>query len=147
MDEDIKTLSAEGKISNLADRLSRHEPSVSIYQAWPLLDSSGKLSGIITRNDMLRALDRPGAADLTLLEAGSSNLVVAYPDESVHDAVARMLAHGVGRLLVVSRADPKTLAGYVSRTNLLSIRVNAHRQETERQNGWLRTSRPQKVSL
>jgi predicted transcriptional regulator len=67
--------------------------------------------------------------------------VVAYPDETVHDAVARMLAYGVGRLLVVSRANPKCLAGYVSRTNLLSIRLKAHRQETEREDGWFRTSR------
>jgi len=141
MDREVKTLSPDGKLSELADRIARHDPSVSAYQAWPLLDSSGGLSGIITRNDMLRALDKPEAAGMTLLEAGSSALVVAYPDETVHDAVARMLAYGVGRLLVVSRANPKCLAGYVSRTNLLSIRLKAHRQETEREDGWFRTSR------
>jgi H+/Cl- antiporter ClcA len=140
MDEEVKTLFPDAKLSDLADRLSRHDPSVSVYQAWPLLDSSGRLSGIITRNDLLRALDKPEAAELTLLEAGSSALVVAYPDETVHDAVARMLAHGVGRLLVVNRTNPKILAGYVSSTNLLSIRMKAHRQETEREDGWLKTS-------
>jgi CBS domain-containing protein len=141
MDREVKTLSPDGKLSELADRIARHDPSVSIHQAWPLLDSSGRLSGIITRNDMLRALEKPGAASMTLLDAGSSALVVAYPDETVHDAVARMLAHGVGRLLVVSKANPKSLAGYVSPTNLLSIRLKAHRQETEREDGWFTTSR------
>jgi CBS domain-containing protein len=31
--------------------------------------------------------------------------VVAYPDESVSDAVARMLSHGVGQLPVVSQKN------------------------------------------
>jgi CIC family chloride channel protein len=141
MDRNVKTLSSEQKLSELADCIARHDPSISAYQAWPLLDSSGKLSGIITRSDLLRALEKSGAADPTLLEAGSSALVIAYPDEIIHDVVARMLAHGVGRLPVVSRTDPKSIEGYLSRTNLLSIRLKRQRQETVRENGWFSPSR------
>lgn len=136
MDRDVKTLPSDGNLPELADRISRHDPSVSAYQAWPLLDTLGRLSGIITRSDLLRALEKPVPTCHTLLEAGSSTLVVAYPDETVHDAVARMIAHGVGRLPVVSRTEPKKLVGYLSRTNLLSIRLKKHRQETVRENGW-----------
>jgi CBS domain-containing protein len=141
MDKEVKTLSPDGSLSELADRIARHDPSVSVYQAWPLVDSSGSLSGIFTRSDLNRALEKADASGLTLLEAGSSALVVAYPEESVHDAVARMLAHGVGRLPVVNRTDPKKLVGYICRTNLLSIRLKAHRQETEREAGWLSMKR------
>ncbi len=136
MDKDVKTLSPDGKLSELADRIARHDPSVSVHQAWPLLDSARRLSGIITRNDLHRALEKPGGADMTLVEAGSSAVVVAYPDEAVHEAVARMLAHGIGRLPVVSRTDPTSLVGCICSTNLLSIRSKQHRQETERVDGW-----------
>ena len=137
MATDVKTLPAGGKLSELAARIARHDPEISAYQAWPLLDASGGLSGIITRSDLLAALAAPGVRDMTLIEAGSSALVLAFPDEAVHDAVARMLAHGVGRLPVVGRADPKSLVGYMSRTHLLSIRLKQHRQETVREKGWL----------
>jgi CBS domain-containing protein len=141
MDTNMKTLSSGGNLAELADRIARHDPSVSAYQAWPLLDSAGALAGIITRGDLLRALEKPGSAGVTLLEAGTSALVVAYSDETVHDAVARMLAHGVGRLPVVGKADPKSLVGYLSRTNLLSIRLKKHQQETEREDGWFSLKR------
>jgi len=136
MDMNAKPLHPDGKLSELADLIARHDPAISSCQAWPLVESSGKLAGIITRGDLVRALEKPGAENLTLLEAGSSTLVVAYPDEVVHDAVARMLTHGIRRLPVVSRTDPKKLAGLVSHTNLLSIRLKSHQQETEREDGW-----------
>ena len=141
MDKNVTTLSPDEKLSDLADRIARHDPAISAYQAWPLLDSRRRLCGIITRGDLLRVLDKRAPTDSTLLEAGSAVLVVAYPDEIVHDAVARMLAHGVGRLPVVSRDDPKHLVGYMSRTSLLSIRFKAQQQETVREDGWFRKNR------
>jgi len=138
MDKNVQTLSADGTISELAQRISRHDPIISVYQAWPLVDADGKLSGIITRHDLFRALEKPSAfADVALREAGSTKLVVAYPDETVHHAVAQMLTHGVGRLPVVHRDEPRKLIGYLSRTSLLSARLRNLRQETVREKGWL----------
>jgi len=141
MERDVKTLAAEGFVTELADRIARHDPGLSVQQAWPLIDSQGVLTGIITRSDLLRALDAPVEHALTLREAGSSPLVVAYPDESVHDAVVRMLSHGIGRLPVVNRAAPEKLTGYLSRTSLLATRLRSHHHETQRDPGWLRTMR------
>jgi len=139
MDEKVKTLSAAGSVAELADLIARHDPEVSAYQAWPLLDDAGRLAGIITRRDLLRAIDRSGGREMSLIEAGHSALVVAYPDESVYDGVARMLTHGVGRLPVVSRDEPKKLIGYLSRTSLLSARLASMQQETVRDAGWFRS--------
>jgi len=118
--------------------LTRHDPEVSAYQAWPLLDSAGQLAGIITRGDLLRVIAGSGGRGRPLIEAGNSALVVAYPDETVSDAVGRMLSHDVGRLPVVSRENPKQLIGYVSRTSLLSARLAPLNQETRREAGWFR---------
>jgi chloride channel protein, CIC family len=138
MDTNVKTLPQDMTVSALADRIAQHDPAVSVYQAWPLVDDVERLTGIITRKDLLRALEKPGASDMRLTDAGSSALVTAFPDEIVHEAVARMLAHGVGRLLVIEHSDATKLVGYVSRTNLLATRFRKLEQETTREDGWLR---------
>lgn len=49
-----------------------------------------------------------------------------------------MLTHGIGRLLVVSRADPKQMIGYVSRTHLLSTKYRQVQSEQVREDGWIK---------
>ena len=141
MDQNLKVLSPDMPISELADRIARHDPDLSVRDAWPLLDAEGCLAGIITRNDVLRALEKPGASDMKLLDVGNSALVTVFPDETVHEAVARMLNHGIGRLLVVSRSDRKKLVGYVSRTHLLSTRFRHAQRQEVREDGWLQRAR------
>ena len=41
---------------------------------------------------------------MTVLEAGTRNVIVTYPDESLHDTSAKMLRNNVGRLPVVAGA-------------------------------------------
>jgi len=138
MDKNFKALSPDMPVSELADRIAHHDPEVSVREAWPLVGPDKQLAGIITRNDVIRSLEKPGPDSLKLREVGSSNLVTAYPDETVHEAVARMLTHNIGRLLVVDRADPKQLIGYVSRTHLLSTRFRQVQQERIREEGWIK---------
>jgi chloride channel protein, CIC family len=141
MDKEVKVLPPDMPVSELADRIAHHDPAISIHDAWPLVNSDRQLTGIVTRNDVIRSLEKTGAADLKLSDAGNSALVTVFPDETVHEAVARMLNHGVGRLLVVSRDDPKQMLGYVSRTHLLSTRFRQVQQEQVREDGWLRKAR------
>ncbi len=136
MDTDVETLSPDEEVCALAERIARRDPGVAAFNAWPLVDAAGELSGIITRGDLHRAMESPGVDGMTLIEAGSRALVVAYPDETVHQAVARMAAHSVSRLPVVERGNSKKLVGYFSPANLVSVRLKAHRQETEREPGW-----------
>jgi len=136
MDTRIKTLSASLSVAELADLLARHDPVTSAHQGWPLVNASGHLAGIVTRSDLIRAIDRTGGRNMPLIEAGNSAVVTAYPDETVLDGVARMLSHNIGRLPVVSREDPKKLVGYLSRTSLLSARLASIKDETVRDAGW-----------
>jgi len=138
MDKEMKTLPPDMLVSTLADRIAHHDREVSARDAWPLVNADHQLVGIITRNDVIRSLEKSGASNLKLSEAGSVDVVTAFPDETVHEAVARMLTHGVGRLLVVSRTDQKQLIGYVSRTHLLSTRFRQVQQEELREDGWIK---------
>src|SRR6267378_4097971 len=52
MEEDIPVISSEMRVSELADRISRHDPAVSGHQGLVILDPDGNLAGIITRGDV-----------------------------------------------------------------------------------------------
>ena len=140
MAKEVTTLPAQMTVEKLADLIAHHDPKISQHQAWPLINEQGELAGIITRSDLLRAIDQSGAnRGDALLNVGNAALVVAYPDEIVSDVVARMLSHGVGRLPVVERANPRKLIGYLSRTSLLSTRLSVVHEESEREDGWIRS--------
>ena len=99
----------------LAERITRHEPEAIRHQGMVLLDGEGKLAGIITRGDVLRALDQDPSGVMRLHEAGSRNVIVTYPDETLHEAAAKMLRNNIGRLPVVDRKDPRHVVGYLGR--------------------------------
>lgn len=82
-----------------------------------ILDEKGKLWGVVTITDLDRAVADKRPAETTVAEIGTGwpNLAVAYPDESMGDALARLGARGFGRLPVVSREDPYHLVGLVWR--------------------------------
>ncbi len=137
MAADVPTVDSEMTVGELAQRLARHDPSVCKRQALPIVND-GNLVGIITRGDVLRALETDPAPERTVLDAGSGNLVVAYPDESLYDAANRMLRNRVGRLPVVSRDNPRKLLGYLGRSEVMSGRLRRIEEEYVREPGWLR---------
>lgn len=65
MDQEFPTLTSGMKVGRLAERIARHDPTLARHEALLILSDTGKLPGIITRGDLLRALDRdpPGAMD------------------------------------------------------------------------------------
>lgn len=137
MRTDVQPIPADTTVANLAARISRAEPGLSLSQGLPIADRNGRLAGVITQGDVLRALDADPNGRATVLEAGTSVPIVAYPDEFVHDALHRMVRHNVGRLPVVSRDDPQRIAGYFDRSNLLNAWTRRLQEEGHREHGWL----------
>jgi CBS domain-containing protein len=70
-----------------------------------------------------------------VLEAGSSELVVTYPDETVSDAIARLVRHGIGRLPVVDPKAPTKVVGYLGQAGILAARERYHHEEDVRERG------------
>ncbi len=114
MDPHPWTIPASMTVRELYEKLLQGDPRIT-HLAFPILDDHNRLVGIITRQEVLRLLaDEPGS-EKSVLQAGSRNLAVAYPDELLYDAMARMLDRNIGRLLVVSRENPRQLVGYLGR--------------------------------
>ena len=137
MDKNAPVISAGTKVKEVAERIGQHDPELSRYHAMLIQDNAGKLTGIITRGDVLRALDTDPSGALTVEQAGSTNVVVTYADESVSDAAAKMLQFDIGRLPVVDRADQRTVLGYVGRAEILAARMRRLHDEHYREPGWL----------
>jgi H+/Cl- antiporter ClcA/predicted transcriptional regulator len=135
MDRVVPTISAEASVLELSDRIMTGDPSLSRRQATLLLDRSGRLVGIITRGDLLAALRQDPQGTTTVLEAGQRELIVAYPDEPLHDAIGRMLKYDIGRLPVVERDHPRRAVGYLGRASILAARVRHHEEEEIRSRG------------
>jgi H+/Cl- antiporter ClcA len=137
MDKNAPVVPAGTRVSELADRIARRDPAVGRHEGLFLVDGDGKLKGIITRGDILRALEEDPAGTLPALEAGTKDLEVTYPDESLSEAAARMLSRNVGRLPVVERSDPGKILGYLGRHGIMAARLRRFEEEHVLEPGWL----------
>src|SRR5262249_19099636 len=110
-------------------------PLIARRQATLIMDADNKLVGIITRGDILRVLRESMTSALTVIEAGETKLIVAYSDESLHEAAARMLKHDIARLPVVDREDQRKVVGYLGRAAILAAQAKFYEEEEVRTRG------------
>ena len=136
MDRNPPTVPAQMKVSELSDLIANGDPVLSHRQGTLIVDEDGKLAGIITRGDLVRALEKSPEGS-TVVEAGTQNLIVAFPDEILHDAVTRMVRYDIGRLPIVRRDNPQKLVGYLGRASIMTARLRRHEEEHHREAGWL----------
>jgi chloride channel protein, CIC family len=137
MEKDAPVIASGTKVGEVAERIARHDPAVARYEAMLIVDPAGKLKGLITRGDILRALDKDSSGTMTVDEAGTTKMVVTYPDELISEAVAKMLQFGIGRLPVVDHADEHKILGYLNRAAIMAARMRRLRDEHMRDQGWL----------
>jgi CIC family chloride channel protein len=137
MDRNLPVISAGTKVGEVAGRIARHDPALARHEALLILDSDERLAGIITRGDILRALDKDSTGAMIVQEAGSTHMVVTYPDELVSEAAAKMLRFDIGRLPVVERSDERKVAGYLGRAGIMAARLRSFENEHVRDEGWL----------
>jgi CIC family chloride channel protein len=138
MDTEVPEVPGDMWLVDLAARIAKRDPEVSRHQALIIMGLDGKLAGIITRGDVFRALDKESTESMTVLEAGTRDLVVTYPDEALHDASAKMLRNNIGRLPVVDRKDPGHVVGYLGRQGIMAARLRRLDEEHVREPGWIR---------
>ncbi len=137
MDKQAPTVPATMLVREMAERVAKHDAVLSQHQGVLVVDEEGKLEGVVTRSDLLRAMETDPTGATTVLEAGTRKLYVTHEDELLFDAASRMLRAGVGRLPVVDRADPKQVVGFLERSGVLSARLHQLEEEQVREPGWL----------
>jgi len=143
MDTEAPTVPATMKVTDLAEKMTQRSLHTAARQCALIVNAAGKLVGIITLSDVLRALEAPADSEATVLDAGSADLIVAYEDEVLREAVARMLRNDIGRLPVVSRQDAHQIVGYLDRSRVMAARQRRFEEEHVRERHFpLRTQFP-----
>jgi H+/Cl- antiporter ClcA/CBS domain-containing protein len=132
MEQNVPTVPAAVKISEFTKMIASGESPLARRQATLIVDEKQQLAGIITRGDLVRALEENEDAGMTMLDAGKRDVLVTYPDEILHDAIVSMLQNKIGRLPVVSRENPKQILGYLGRAAIVNARMKSHDEETVR---------------
>jgi len=122
------TLAAERPVDEVRAWIAAAGQGTS-HQGFPILDPKGGLIGVLTRRDIL---DPAVPGDVPLAQLIHRPPCFVYDDCSARQAADHMLNHDVGRLPVVSRADPHAAVGIVTRSDILSgfrRRLDEHRSE------------------
>jgi len=86
------------------------------FNGIPIVDYQ-KVVGIVTMSDVVK-IPREQMGSIQLASIMTKNVIVTYPDESLHDVLQKMTANGIGRLPVVSRQNSQLL-GIVTRTDVI----------------------------
>jgi CBS domain-containing protein len=133
MDRNVATIPATMRAMDLSDRIAQRDPQVTRHEGLLILDENQQLVGIITRGDVLRALEQGSNNGTTVLEAGSRDLVVSFPDEVLQEAMMKMLRNNIGRLPVVKRNEPRSVVGYLGRSNLMAAHLRQLEDEHVRE--------------
>src|SRR3954471_8320528 len=99
----VVTLNADDLLEAVRGWIAGHGPG-STHQGFPVVDSEGNLSGVVTRRDLL---DPARASSVRVGELIHRPVALVFEDSSLREAADHMLQEGVGRLPVVSRDDPR----------------------------------------
>ncbi|VVB72382.1 Inosine-5'-monophosphate dehydrogenase [uncultured archaeon] len=107
MIEHLPTISSQSTMNEAANLLGKYEAHIV-----PVVDS-GKLVGVVADLDAVRCIcqDRPEALVKDIM---SSRLVVTFPDESLFDAMNKMIVNHISQLPVVERNNPDQLIGLLA---------------------------------
>ncbi|MBN2110485.1 MAG: chloride channel protein [Methanosarcinaceae archaeon] len=92
----------------------------SRHAGFPVLDSGGKLCGIVTLKDLRDKVKRD-EFDKNICEIATREMETAYPDETLDTVLKRLAAKDIGRLPVVSRDDNKQLLGIITRSDIVKL--------------------------
>jgi CBS domain-containing protein len=114
------------------------------HQAYPVVDSTGRILGMVTRRNLLEdwiasALAEGKDADHALLDPIITydlihrEPVTVYSWESCRTAAERMAENSVGRLPVISPEEPNKVIGIVTRSDLLKARAKVVEEEMLRE--------------
>ncbi len=86
---------------------------------FPVVNDRGELVGIVALADYEAALGRDDFANLKVRDIMTRDMVVAYPDETLWEALRKLGVRDISRLPVVSRQNPKHLLGIIRRRDII----------------------------
>ena len=119
MTVDFPTVPPSITLPELMDQF--HE---SGHHGFPVVDEWGDLYGVVTLQDVEKATPRKDVP-LTVADIATRSPIVAYPDQSIREALGQLGGRDVGRIPVVDRHNPTRLLGVLRRHDVVSAYMKA----------------------
>ncbi|HMC32027.1 MAG TPA: chloride channel protein [Candidatus Angelobacter sp.] len=135
MQTNITVFPAETTLAELEHVLDRNDNPRG-QRVYPVIDANQRLLGIVTRHDLLNALQglrRGDARNAPLADMLSGPAMVTYPEEPLRIVVNRMAATGLTRFPVVKADGGQELLGLISLQDLLKARELSMLEEHHRE--------------
>jgi CIC family chloride channel protein len=88
------------------------------HEWFPVLNQSEELIGVVTAQDVQKALSN-GDLQATAGELATKDLVTVTPDHTLQDVLVRFHVRDLGHLPVVDPDNPKKLIGIISRLHVI----------------------------
>jgi H+/Cl- antiporter ClcA/CBS domain-containing protein len=120
---EVITIREMQTLRELRSWLSTRAPETT-HQGFPVVSAAGDLLGVVTRRDLL---DPIHDESIIVRDIVSRRPAVVFEENTLREAADHMVHESVGRLPVVARANPRTVVGILSRSDLLS----AHRRRLD----------------
>jgi len=127
--KDVTALAATDTVGQVKAWLDSGAPDTR-HHAFPILDETGHLLGVVTRHDVLENTRGEHVRVSALLKRSPA---VAFDNSSLREAADLMVREGVGRLPVVTRAEPLRVVGILTRSDLLSAHARRLDENAQRQ--------------
>jgi len=110
------TLTTMQTVEEVRQWISAAAPG-STHQGFPVVDQAGSLRGVVTRRDLLKeGVPVDGRVEELIRHLPR----FVYDDCTARQAADHMVNHNIGRLPVISRQQPHSLVGIVTRSDILS---------------------------
>ncbi|UCD86188.1 MAG: chloride channel protein [Deltaproteobacteria bacterium] len=120
MEMDIDTIYRDMPLGEIRKLLLRSRSTF-----FPVIDRSGKLTGVISFGDLRSALFEEELEKVIIAEdLAIPHPVTVFPSDNLYDALHKMHLHDIARLPVVSRFEPDKLIGVLSRSDVLAAYDN-----------------------
>jgi CBS domain-containing protein len=118
MTEGAVTCRPDTPLAEVRDLLSKRQISCVV-----VVDSEGEMVGLLSTTDLARAQSLSRRMDQSLPELLPGHLMTpdvltTHPEESLTDAIDRLVSNRVHRLVVTSEQEPKRPIGILSLTDL-----------------------------
>jgi CBS domain-containing protein len=115
MTSGVMTISPETTATELFGIMTKHH-----HMGYPIVDDDGNLTGIATFEDIMKI----PLEERSKVKVGSivhERLFTVAPTDTALAAYRMMMAHGIGRILVVDQLNPHKLLGIITRTDILHV--------------------------
>ena len=138
--EEVITVSENEHIGRCVNLLREHGVS-----RLPVVDEGGSLVGMVTTHDIAdfavrdmerqqkgdRSGDRDRILDIPAYDIMSSPVVTVTADETVKEAVEKMVEHDYAGLVVTPSADDELVAGVITKTDVLRALTYTEREHMD----------------